>query len=116
MAIQLRRIDSGAGAQGNANDIGGSPVPGRLDVCRGLHQPFGEQKADGQIDVIARRPHGYGDVLLALLPVDLPGRANLQRLLDRQDVVIVRGRLGGHPGDINRRDPLLWHGADCMAI
>jgi len=60
--------------------------PGLAELAIADQQPPG-----GQIDVVARRPHGDGDGFLARLALDRPGHTDLQGLFDRQDVVIRPG-------------------------
>ena len=77
----------------------------RLDVFRRSNQPFREEKARGEVIVIARRAHRDGDIFL----VTFPGDADLQRLFDGEDVFVPGHRPRGDPRDRNRCNPLLRH-------
>src|SRR5205814_2444752 len=70
---------------------------------------FGEEEAGGEIEVVARRPHRDRDRLLVELALLPPCDADLQRLLNRQNVFAARRAPILDPEHLHRRDPLLGH-------
>ncbi len=95
MALQALKVDAHALAQRDADDVRGAPVAERFDVVRAVDDGFAEEKAGCEIEVVAGGAEGDGDGLVA--------DTDLERLLDGEDVVELRGGVAVDAKDAHRR-------------
>src|SRR6266481_7899759 len=73
----------------DARHVASAAGPDALHWRRLGENAFGEQDADGQLEVVAGRTHGDRDGAMHSSSVDVAPQANLQRLLDRR--LVSRG-------------------------
>src|SRR2546423_6118288 len=85
MPLEARQIDRRPRCDNDANRV--APAGEHIDdpIARS-NQTFREEKADRELVVVAGRAHRDRDRVESGQTLTLPLKANLQRLLDREDV------------------------------
>ncbi len=84
MPLQAVQVNLDTRPQLDADHVARPPVLDAGHLSGLLDDPFGEQEPDGQLAILAGRPHRHRDPPAHATAVLVECQANLQRLLDRQ--------------------------------